>query len=346
MTNLTTLDQGGPPEARSTDIATVEARESQIIQGMIIVAHRFPRDETRAFASIMRTCERVTFAEVATYAFPRGGQTVSGPSIRMAEAIKQAWGNMRSGWREVERMPGGSKCAAYAWDMQTNAYEDVEFYVPHVRDTKKGPKQLTDERDIYEMNANNSKRRERACILAIIPGDIVEAAQERCFRTLESGTKLAEAIPKMIKAFDEYGVSVEQIQARFRRVIGSIGHTEYRQLRQIYQSLKDGMSKPEDWFEPLHDPEKIKRETEAGANPEPPPAPKNDAPASAPKPPAGDAEAKAKAIAAFTKAQTALKQRGGDIEKVLNRSVADIMKSDVKVIVAATDILEKWSPAK
>jgi len=344
MTALTTLDIDKAPEARSTDIALVEAREAQIIQGMIIVAHKFPRDETAAFKAMMRDAGRIGFAEVATYSFPRGGQTVSGPSIRMAEMLKQRWGNIRSGWREVERLVGGSKCASYAWDLQSNAYQETEFYQAHVRDTRKGPVHLTEERDIYELLANQSKRRERACILALIPGDIIEAVEEACARTLNENTKLAESIPKLVKAFEAGGVSVQQIEARYRRVVSSLGHNEYRQLRQIYASLKDGMSKPEDWFEAIHDPEKIKREQEAGANP--PPAAEPTPSAQAPKPDPAVAEAKAQAMAAFQKAHAELKKRGGVPEEVLGRSIPDVLRGDVKVIAAATDMMMNWSAKK
>ncbi len=331
MTNLTTLDMGNLPVERSNDMAAVEARETHAIQGMIVSARRFPRDQQAAFGSIMRACERPTLAAVAMYSYPRGGSNVTGPSIRLAQVIKQSWGNMRSGWRETERLPGRSKIYTMAWDLETNAIDDIEFFVEHVRETKKGPVALTDPRDIYEMIANLGRRRERSNILAIVPGDIVEAATEKCKLTLAKATDLKDAIPKMVAAFGEYGISVEQIEARIRRKLMSIGHTEFIQLRSIYQSLKDGMSQPHEWFEALHDPEKIKREQES-TEPTPPLAHEVKA---------MDAERKA-SIEKFQASLASFKERGGKFEDIIKQPINEVLGYPAARLLAAAKVLESW----
>ncbi len=332
MTNLTTLDQTGLTSDRTSDIAAVETREAQFIQGMIVSARKFPRDQNACFSSIMRACERPTLAAVAMYSYPKGGQTVSGASIRLAQVFKQTWGNMRSGWREQERLPGRSKIWTFAWDLETNAIDDIEIVVEHVRDTKKGSFAITDMREIYEMNANMARRRERANILAIMPGDIIEAATEKCKETLAKTTNLKEALPKMVAAFLEFEVSVEQIEARIRRKLTSIGHTEFIQLRSIYQSLKDGMSQSEDWFDAIHDPAKIKRETEAAAT-EPVPPLAHEAKAM-------DAE-RAIAIDDFYKSLKSFEARGGNLKDKFSMPASDLVKMPAANLKAATAVLDK-----
>ena len=93
----------------------------------------------------------------------------------IAEAIVRHWGNIISGFTVVERANGESTIVAYAWDLETNTLERVGFKVSHKRHTKKGDDPLTDDRDLYELEANNAVRRRRACILALIPGDVVAA---------------------------------------------------------------------------------------------------------------------------------------------------------------------------
>ena len=44
-------------------------------------------------------------AENAVYSYPRGNTTVTGPTIRLAEMIVQAMGNMDCGTVELERKP-------------------------------------------------------------------------------------------------------------------------------------------------------------------------------------------------------------------------------------------------
>ena len=53
----------------------------------MVIAKKFPRNETLAISRIMQACERLSLAESSLYAYPRGGTTVSGPSIRLAEAL-------------------------------------------------------------------------------------------------------------------------------------------------------------------------------------------------------------------------------------------------------------------
>lgn len=304
-----------------------QSREASTIQGMIISARHFPRDQQRSFAKIMSACERVSLAEAASYAYPRGGQTISGPSIHLARVLAQSWGNIQASWREVQRDPNGSHVQAWCWDLETNTRFDVEFFVPHIRTTKQGTVQLTDERDIYEVMANMASRRLRACILAVIPGDVVEAAERRCEQTLEEQGAKAEKIPKLIAAFAALEVTKDQIEARLAKRVDAMANAEFLQLRKIYTSLKDGMSKPGDWFPQIHDPQKIVKEAEAAV-----PA----------MPSLGEVEAKAKAIAGLTRAASDVRKRGLDPDKMLPKPVAEIVRSgDVGAILSATDILQE-----
>ena len=118
------------------------------------------------------------------YEYPRGGTKVTGPSIRLAEAMAQNWGNLDYGLIELDQKAGESQVMAYAWDLETNTRQTIVFSVPHIRATKKGNVPLTDPRDIYEMVANQGARRMRSCILRVIPGDVVESAVAQCNKTL------------------------------------------------------------------------------------------------------------------------------------------------------------------
>lgn len=232
---------------------TIEIESSRAIaeaQGKLVIAKRFPRDEARAFAKIMESCKRRGLAEEATYAFPRGGQTVSGPSIRLAEELARAWGNIDYGIRELSRKDGLSEMEAYAWDLETNTSSSQKFTVRHIRDTRGGGQALTDERDIYELTANQGARRLRARILAILPPDLVEAALAECKLTLagKSDEPIADRVRKMIRAFEKFGVTAAMIEARLGHSLDSILPDELADLVGIYNSLKGSISKAGDWF--------------------------------------------------------------------------------------------------
>lgn len=229
--------------------AAQEAKSIQEIQAALIIAQKFPRRPSQSFENIMAACERPFLAEQAMYAYPRGNQVVTGPSIRLAEVLAQNWGNIECGIRELSQSDGVSEVEAYAWDYQTNYRSNKIFHVPHERHTKQGKKRLTDPRDIYELVANQGSRRLRACILAVIPGDIVEAAVKKCEKTLSSGKEpIADRIRKLIGVFNELDVKVEHLEERLGHKLEVTSEAELVTLRAIYKSLKDGMASREDFF--------------------------------------------------------------------------------------------------
>lgn len=228
------------------------SRQAQEVQGAIVMAKKFPRDEYDAMERIKRTCQRATLAEQAIYSYPRGGQTVMGPSIRLAEALAQNWGNIDYGVIELEQKNGSSEMMAYAWDLESNTRVTKIFTVEHKRDTRKGTYQLTDSRDIYEATANFGARRMRACILGVIPGDVVDMAVGECKETVRKGIgkePINERVTKLINAFKvEFKVTREQIEKYAERNCADFGEDEFINLKGVYKALKDGQAKAEDYF--------------------------------------------------------------------------------------------------
>lgn len=233
------------PQESSGMMEIATSRAAQEVQAAMIVAKKCPRDEDAAYARIMKACKRVGLAEVACYQYPKGGTTVTGPSIRLAETMAQNWGNMDFGIIELEQRKGESSVMAYAWDLETNTRQTKVFSVKHELHKKNNiVKKLTDPRDIYEMTANQGARRLRACILGIIPGDIQDDAVKECGKTLASGSSesLGDRVRKMISAFSEFNVISEMIEERLGHNISSTSEQELVTLRNIYTSLKDNMA--------------------------------------------------------------------------------------------------------
>lgn len=246
-----------PGAASTAAAATDQQRAIAEVQAAMVIARANPRDERRAVDRILNACMRRGLAEMAVYSYSRGGSDISGPSIRLAEAIAQNWGNIQFGIREVAQRGGESEVQAFAWDVETNVRREVTFTVPHVRHTRQGTKRLEDPRDIYENVANNGARRVRACILAVIPGDIIEAAVEQCEKTLKSNADTSpEGIQAMVNAFLQFNVVQQQLEQRIQRRLDAIQPAQIVALKKIYASLRDGMSTPNDWFEPIPDDEK------------------------------------------------------------------------------------------
>jgi hypothetical protein len=238
------------PHVSAGAVAIEQERAIAEAQGKLVIAKKFPRDQAKSFDAIMDACSRQGLAEEALYTYKRGGQTVSGPSIRLAEEMARCWGNIDYGLRELSRRDGESEMDAYAWDLETNTVTSQKFTVKHVRDTKEGRKVLSDERDIYEIGANNGARRMRARILAIIPGDIERAAVAKCRETLagKSDVPMADRIRALVEAFKKLGVSSAMLEKYAGKKLDDMLPDEMVTLRGVYKSLNDGMSKASDWF--------------------------------------------------------------------------------------------------
>lgn len=275
-----------PVVADTAGARQTQSRELAETQTKYLMAQQFPRDEVAAMDHILNAFSRPSLAERAQYQFARGGTDIVGPSIRAAEAIAQQWGNMDSGWRELQRGVDGagvpfSEVEAFCVDLQSRNSKRLQFIVRHWRDTKAGGYKLKDERDIYELCANQAQRRLRACILASVPGDVTEAAMMQAEVTLKAKADTSpEAMTKMVAAFGEFGVTKEQIEKRIQRRLDAITPAQVVQLKRIYASLRDEMSKASEWFE-------VEPETPAtsgldvvkaaaAAKKRPPPAPAQD----------------------------------------------------------------------
>lgn len=240
------------PSASNNAVAQSDQQRAVAeVQAAMMIARMNPRDPIVAMERILNACTRPTLADSAVYTYSRGGADVSGPSIRLAEAMAQSWGNMQFGIRELDQRNGESTVQAFAWDVETNTRREVTFQVPHIRYTRSGSKRLEDPRDIYEMVANQGSRRLRACILAVIPGDVTEAAVKQCEVTMKTAADTSpEAMKRMVEAFAPYGISQKQIEKRIQRRLDAIQPAQVVSLKKIYASLRDGMSSAADWFDP------------------------------------------------------------------------------------------------
>ena len=256
-----------PANAPGINAGAVTIESSKAIaeaQGKLIIAKNFPRDEHLAYAKVMQACKRRSLAEKAIYSYPRSGSTISGPSIRLAEELARCWGNVDFGIKELSQKDGESEMSAYCWDMETNTMSSQTFVVAHVRDTKKGQVRLTEQRDIYENNANMAGRRLRARILAILPPDLVEAAVAECKKTLagDNDIPIADRINKMVASFAKFGVKIDTLEKRLGRKIDTMTTEDICEYAGIYNSLKDGNSSISDWFDVKLNADKSKELTE------------------------------------------------------------------------------------
>ncbi|WP_378735360.1 hypothetical protein [Nocardia brasiliensis] len=256
---MTHPDRYQPTEAVArqsiTSQATIveQSRAVAEVQAAVLVAQQRPRNRAAAVQEMRDATAQMSVASRAYFRYNRGDGTVTGVSIHLARELARCWGNVDYGLKELRRddTKGESEMLAHAWDMQTNARASTTFIVPHIRDTKKGPRQLTETRDIYENNANNGARRLREMILAVLPAWFVQEAQANCDATLENGggKPLAGRIADALRLFEEIGVSAQQLEAKLGRSSSMWNGHDVGQLGVIYSSIKRGETNTADEFD-------------------------------------------------------------------------------------------------
>lgn len=244
-------DPAPAPTHLSQSTAVEQSRAVAEVQAAVVVAQQVPRDITGSLEAMRESCKQPGLADRAFFRFPRAGQTVSGPSVHLARELARCWGNIQYGIQELRRDDAGgySEMQAWAWDVQTNARSMSTFVVPHAKDTKRGRRDLTDLRDIYENNANQGSRRLREAIFAILPVWYTEEAKAICEQTLRSGggKSRAQQSADMIAAFDSLGISKTRLERRFGKS-GDWSDHDLAQLRVIGASIKQGTVTGEDEF--------------------------------------------------------------------------------------------------
>lgn len=251
------IDRAAMPPAPSPGrvgqgTAVEQSRAAAEVLAAVEVAQRFPRDVQFARNQMIDSCRQRGLAERAFYRFPRAGGTVTGASVHLARELARCWGHIQYGIAELRRDDeyGQSEMQAWAWDVQTNSRVASTFIVPHLRDTRQGPSQLRELRDIYENNANQGSRRLREQIFAILPPWFVEEAKELCQQTLRDGggVPLATRITTAIERFAGIGIKARQLEEKIGEPSGRWTEFDVAQLGVVFQSIQRGEVRKEDEF--------------------------------------------------------------------------------------------------
>lgn len=258
MTSTDIQPTNGAAAARVADdisqgTAIEQARAVAEAQAAVMVAQRCPRSTAEAIRQMRESCDQKGLAERAFFRYSRGSGQITGPSVQLARELARCWGNMRYGITELRRddVKGESEMHAYAEDLQTNTRATTTFIVKHVRDTRDGRKLLTDQRDIYETNANNGARRLREQIFAILPKWFTEEAQDRCRATLErddTDKPFPSRVADLVKGFESFGVTVDQLERKIGRKRDDWTPPDLAALTVIGKSIRVGEARVEDEF--------------------------------------------------------------------------------------------------
>lgn len=249
MQNNITLQGQQVSKVDATTNNAIVAAEVAKVQAQCVLAYQNPRNVLNVENKINAMCESVYLAKEAEYEYTRGGQRITGPTVKLMSTLAQCYGNITSGWQEIARTKDKSKVIAWAWDIENNYKYDLQFEVPLYREAKGGRTLLTSDRDIYEHVANFAARRVRKCIESVIPRYLVDMALEKCHTTLESKVDIKAELKKAVNWLKTYyNVELVQLEEKLGMKYDAFGNVQYASIQKWCNALRDGTAKKEDLF--------------------------------------------------------------------------------------------------
>lgn len=183
------------------------------IDTQITTAKRFPRSPDRFLKS---ACSMVAFstdlAQQCTFALPRDGKTIKGPSVRLAEIVAACWGNLRIAGRLVADDGKMVTAQGVAMDLEANVGYSLEV---KRRVTTKASKRFGDDMVITASNA----------AIAIVTRNVTFKAVPRAFVNIVWDEAQAVAAGDVKTLPDRIAKALDWFAGR-----GVAGHEVFRAL--------------------------------------------------------------------------------------------------------------------
>ena len=232
--------------AKQADVLPPTALEAQTraeYDVAVVTAHRFPRSlaKFRSAAESMATID----AEVAASCFYRlsrngrdGAKAIEGPSVRFAEIVANAYGNLKFGARITEIGDKEVVAQGMAHDLENNVSTSTEV---RRRITTKNGQRFGDDMIAVTCNAACSLALRNA-IFKAVPFALAKPIYEKAKQVAVGDARtLADRRTKAMAAFAAMGIDAKRIFAR----IGVQGADEItlahlEELLGLHTSIKDG----------------------------------------------------------------------------------------------------------
>lgn len=234
------------------DIITIEQVGSELIyqqdkaqiDTQIATAKAFPRDLKKSVEdSIFTATLDLETASSCSYALPRGGKTINGPSVHLALILAQNWGNLRIEAKISSIDNKSITSQAVCFDLEKNIAIKVE--VKRSIMTKTG--RMNDDMITVTGNAANSISLRNA-ILKVIPKAVVDkvakSAKQLITGDISDETKLIKKRNSVLEGFkNSYGVTEQEVlDILGKPSTANITGEDLVTLIGYAQSIKDGDS--------------------------------------------------------------------------------------------------------
>lgn len=247
--------------------ASAASHAKALIEAKYVMAMQRPRNMLQVRDGLLDACARPGFAATAWYAKPVGGGKVRGPSIRFAETAIQCMTNVTVMPSIVFEDREKLVLDVQVIDLESNTSYGDQVTLSKTVERKDrngreviGERQNTNGEKVFivlatedEMaNKTNSAKSKiiRNSGLRLVPQDLIEEAEQAVRRTLENGGgDPAQKMKQMADAFSTIGIKPAEIEKYLGHSVDTVSPAELSDLREVYQTLKDGESKWSDYVE-------------------------------------------------------------------------------------------------
>ena len=245
-----------PVEAQDVQIVQVDAVERANVDSQVATSKRYPRDIRRSIDNsvVMATMNQET-AQSCSYALPRGGKPITGPSVHLAKIIVSNWGNMRTEAKVVQITDKQVISRGTCWDLETNVASAFEVRRSIIG---KNGQRFSDDMITVTGNAANSIAYRNA-VFAVIPKAITDrvyyAAQKFITGDLSDSDKLLKVRTGVLNNFkNNYGITEEEVVKMCgKQTVNQIGADEISMLMGTIQALKDGDTTVDELMKPIRE---------------------------------------------------------------------------------------------
>lgn len=172
-------------EVVSSDVA-ITASDRAALDVQITTAKAYPRSISKFRETVQElACLDQETAESMFYTLPRGGKKILGPSVRFAEIVQFAWGNIRSETCIVAIDDTHLTAQGTCFDLERNVAARIQV---KRRITDKNGKRFNDDMIVTTANAASSIAL-RGAIFKVIPFSLAKPIYEKAMKTASGGEK-------------------------------------------------------------------------------------------------------------------------------------------------------------
>lgn len=250
-----------PTGVRTMDSVSVAlaAQAKATIEARYLVAMRYPRNLLVTRERLLDACRRPVFAEKARYAVPRGGSKVRGWTIRFAEDVARALGNLSVEASAIHDDEQIRIVRVTVTDLEANIPWSIDVTIAKVverNSVKEGAVVMgerigsqgqrvfliaaTDDDLMVKQNALVSKAA-RTGILRSCPADILEECEVQVQAT--NAGKLTKdrggEIKKLVDAFAGRRVSIGQLDTFLGHPVTDVSGEEWQLLREMFAAMSE-----------------------------------------------------------------------------------------------------------